>query len=150
MYQKLAISAVSVLGLTTVLVSAQQPAADYSRPQQNPGQSSPGMTPLLGRSDYLVGQPRAEWLDLTAQSEALIKQLGSAEGENKEKIKVKLTETLDKQFDLRQKRHEAEIAALEAQVKKLKEMVQKRQENRKDIIGKRLDQLLREAEGLSW
>ena len=91
-----------------------------------------------------------EEFQLAQESEKLVKQLGKAEGENKDKIKSKLTDTLGKQFDVRQKRHEAEIAALEAQIKKLKEMVQKRQENRREIIGKRLDQLVREAEGLGW
>jgi hypothetical protein len=65
-------------------------------------------------------------------------------------VRTKLAENLGKQFDLRQKRHGLEIEALEAQVKKLKELVQKRQESRAEIISRRTDQVLREAEGLGW
>ena len=61
-----------------------------------------------------------------------------------------MNELLEKQFSLRQKRHQEEIAGLEAKVKKLKELLEKRQENRREIISKRLDQILSNAEGLGW
>ena len=81
----------------------------------------------------------------------LAKQLVDAKTDgDKEKLKEKLKETLGKQFDDRQKRHEKEIEALEAQIKKLKDMVAKRQENKKDIIDDRTKQLEREAKGLGW
>ena len=65
-------------------------------------------------------------------------------------VRAKLSENLGKQFDLRQKRHGLEIESLEAQVKKLKELVRKRQDSREEIISRRVDQILREAEGLGW
>lgn len=150
MYRKLVISGVSVLGLMTLVVSAQQSPnpdqqpSNFVQPGYQPGQNAP----LLGL--YSSRHPRQEELELAHKSEELVKQLAKAEGDKKEKIKDQLTETLGKQFDARQKRHQAELTALEAQVKKLKELVQKRQENRREIIGKRLDQLMREADGLGW
>jgi hypothetical protein len=81
----------------------------------------------------------------------LAKQIVEAKADaEKDKLKDKLKETLNKQFDDRQKRHEKELEALEAQVKKLKEMVSKRQENKKEIIEERTKQLEREAKGLGW
>ena len=65
-------------------------------------------------------------------------------------VRTKLTDNLGKQFDLRQKRHGLEIEALEAQVKKLRELVRKRQESREDIISRRVDQIIRETDGLGW
>lgn len=135
----------SVFGMVAMAVSAQQPVVVGQSTQ-----SGVEFTPY-----FTTGWPNAhgmspEEFELSRQSETLIKQLGKAEGQDKEKIKTKLNETIDKQFDLRQKRHEAEITALETQLKKLKDMVQKRQENRKEIVGKRYDQLLRESEGLGW
>jgi hypothetical protein len=65
-------------------------------------------------------------------------------------VRTKLAENLGKQFDVRQKRHGLEIEALETQVKKLKELVRRRQESRTEIISHRVDQILREAEGLGW
>jgi hypothetical protein len=66
------------------------------------------------------------------------------------KVKEKLSAALSKQFDLQQKRREHELAKVEAQVKKLRELMKKRGEERKAIIDRRLDQLMREAEGLGW
>lgn len=157
MYRKLVINGVCILALVTLVVSAQEPRpADPSREQPlNRGDRLPRIIhrdALLGQvaPDYPDGRLRRDELELAQQSEKLVKQLAKAEGENKDQIKAQLTETLGKQFDARQKRHQAEIAALETQVKKLKELVQKRQENRRDIISKRREQLVREAEGLGW
>jgi hypothetical protein len=88
---------------------------------------------------------------LAPLADQLVRQLGEAKSDaDRDKLKSQLGELLDKQFDLRQKRHEKEIAGLEAQLKKLKDLVQKRQENRRDIVAKRLEQVLRDAQGLGW
>jgi len=85
------------------------------------------------------------------EAKKLAKQLTEAKTETeKDKLKEKLKELLNKQFDDRQKRHEKDIESLEIQVKKLKEMVDKRKENKKDIIDERTKQLQREAAGLGW
>ncbi len=89
--------------------------------------------------------------ELANHVEGLVRQLGDAKSDaDKEKIKAELSEALEKQFDQRQKRHEHELAELEAKVKKLKDLVTKRQEKRREIVSKRLDQILRDAEGLGW
>jgi hypothetical protein len=85
------------------------------------------------------------------EADRLARQLGEAKSDtDRDKLKTKLGEVLEKQFDQRQKRHEHEIEQLEAQIKKLKDLVAKRQENRREIIGRRLEQILRESQGLGW
>jgi hypothetical protein len=80
----------------------------------------------------------------------LIQRLARASSQESQEITKQLPELLAKQFDLRQKRHQMEIAALETKVKKLKDLVNKRQESRDDIIRRRLEQLVRESQGLDW
>ena len=88
---------------------------------------------------------------LAHESEGLAKKLGEVKSDpDRAKIKEELSQVLAKQFDLRQKRHLDEIKALEDKVKKLKELVDKRQENRREIVSKRLEQILSDAEGLGW
>ena len=88
---------------------------------------------------------------LARRTEELARKLGGVKSDSeRSEIKTELTENLEKQFDLRQKRHREEIAQLEAKVKQLKDLVEKRQENRREIVAKRLDQILRDAEGLGW
>jgi S-formylglutathione hydrolase FrmB len=171
---KRAIAVLSILGFVALTLSAQIPTP---RPAENRldvpmgayvpagpqsgvlGDSVPRSGLREATGDYQIagsvyygssyGQ-NAEEMQLAQLTHTLVKQLAKADGQEKEKIKASLTEALDKQFDLRQKRNEAEVAALESHVKKLKEIVQKRQENRRDIVSKRLAQLVGEAEGLGW
>ena len=64
--------------------------------------------------------------------------------------RIQLKEVLETQFAARQQRHEKELADLESKVKKLKDLVAKRQENRREIVANRLDQIMRDAQGLGW
>ena len=139
---------------------------------QQPAVAPPAVVPLptvsagFNDSTFLFQEYPAQWghklattgtnvtgLSFVADGETmkLTKQLAEAKSDgDKDKIKEKLKELLVKQFDDRQKRHEKELEALETQVKKLKEMVGKRQENKKDIIDERIKQLQRDAQGLGW
>jgi hypothetical protein len=158
MYRKLVLGTVSVLGLMALVVSAQQPAFPRVKQAELAPPGPAGYAPLytgpvqmgMPPNPYQVAGRSKEEFDLAHESEALARQFGKADAEQKEKLKTKLSETLSKQFDARQKRHEAEIAALEAQVKRLKDLVQKRQDNRREIINRRFEQLVRDAEGLGW
>ena len=78
------------------------------------------------------------------------KQKQTEEDAERTKIKAKLSEALNKQFEQQQKRRELELARAEAQLKKVRELMKKRGEERKTIVEKRLDQLVREADGLGW
>jgi hypothetical protein len=81
----------------------------------------------------------------------LSRELGSTESDQRRgEIRAALGEILGKQFDLRQKRHELEIEGLEARIKNLRQLVQKRQENRAEIIAHRLDQIVRDSQGLGF
>ncbi len=163
MSRKIVFCVVFALALMTLVVSAQQPTQPnpLTKPSRDGGtvvQTLPladvvphGNNPFWynGNWNGRMGMNQEE-MQLLHESEELVKQLGKAEGDNKEKIRSKLTETLGKQFDARQKRHETEITNLEAKIKKLKDMVQKRQDNRREIISRRMEQLVRDAEGLGW
>ena len=87
----------------------------------------------------------------TPEIDRAVDQLSKSKKDaDKESIKAMLSDLLEKQFELRQKKHETEIADLEAKVKKLKELVQTRKDNRKEIVARRLDQLVRDSQGLGW
>jgi hypothetical protein len=80
-----------------------------------------------------------------------MKEYAGADNEDKRaKSKTKVQEALGKQFDAQQKRRDLELTRLEAQTKKLRELMKKRTDARTTIIEKRLDQLIREADGLGW
>jgi hypothetical protein len=81
----------------------------------------------------------------------LVKDYAGTEKESERtKLKTRIEEMLTKQFDAQQKRRDVELTRLETQVKRLRDLMKKRSEARQTIVDKRVDQLLREAEGLGW
>jgi hypothetical protein len=99
----------------------------------------------------VAGAQSPEEAQLANQAGEFARELGSAKSDtDRDKLKTQLGTVLEKQFELRQQRHKKEIESLEAQVKKLRDLVDKRQENRREIIAKRLDQILQESQGLGW
>jgi hypothetical protein len=139
-----------VFGLFLVWrASAQQSAAEFP--------TLPNGYP----SNHTWGQPAARdpEMEKLIKGEAsaaeevkrLLKDYGRTEDDKERtKIKEKLTTALSKQFDMQQKRRDLELSRLEAKLKKLRALMKKRDEERKTIIDKRLDQLIREADGLGW
>jgi len=75
---------------------------------------------------------------------------GTEDEDKRSKIKTKLADSLSRQFDAQQKRRDLELSRLEARLKKVRALMKKRSDERKVIVDKRLDQLVREAEGLGW
>jgi hypothetical protein len=147
MKKLLAIGLVATVAVTGLVLSAkgQQVTLDgrvSSDPFIHQGQYSLYQN-LAGT--YYPGQPGS------AETEKLARQLAKAKTDGeKETARAKLNDLLEKQFDERQKKHKAESEALEAQVKKLKDLISTRNENRKEIISRRLDQIVRDAQGLGW
>jgi hypothetical protein len=119
-------------------------------PQQAPG---PYVLPPVewGRFNSGWRQPGSEEIGLAKQADELIHQLEAASTDLKRsEIRAKLSEILTKQFDARQTRHRKEIEALEAKVAKLKDLVNKRQVSREEIVTRRLEQVVRDTQGLGW
>ncbi len=63
---------------------------------------------------------------------------------------AKIEAILIRQFDLRQKSREEELRSLEERVRKIRETFEKRQRARAEIVRHRLDEILRDADGLGW
>ncbi len=81
----------------------------------------------------------------------LIETYAHTEGEAKRSgIKSDLSKVLEKEFDAQQKRRDLELKRVEERLKKVRELMEKRDRARRSIIDNRLDQLLREADGLGW
>ena len=81
---------------------------------------------------------------------ALVAAVARAAGDERDAAERKLTDALAEQFDARQTAREKELAALEAKVKKLRDLHDKRAAAKDEIVARRADTLLREAAGLGW
>ena len=135
-------------------------------PQNGMGKMAGAMGNMMGRR----GARRADMLgattpplDPTIQAE----QEGLAEQENetqrllveyrqtedeKERgwITGELTKAIAKHFDIRQEARERELKQLEAQVRRLRELHDRRTKEKGQIVQDRVRLLLRDADGLGW
>jgi hypothetical protein len=122
----------------------QPPPVDVPSPAiraVGPGGAANSGSSSLRSQDYEFGR----------QAESLAAQYGAAkEDADKEKVRAKLRDVLDKQFEVHHQRREEELAKLEARVRSLRELLTKRKDQRQSIVDRRLEQLLRDAEGLGW
>jgi len=86
----------------------------------------------------------------TEERSLLAKYAATRNEQERSQFKESLSKVLDKQFDLQQQARKRELEPIEARVKRLRELIEKRSQARKMIVEKRLDQLLRDAEGMGW
>ena len=80
----------------------------------------------------------------------LAHQLKLVEGAEKESVVANLKSAVGEQFDRRQESKMMELKALEEQLAKLKEIHNKRTQQRDQIIADRVQQIIREVDGLGW
>jgi hypothetical protein len=142
----------------------------FMGPQQAPSQSpaTPSSDPLVVQtvpvqenSAYGIYSQRTndpklvELQNQEAQADREVNSLLASYGRTDKEgdraaIKKKLTANLEKLFDAQQKRREMEVTRIEDQLKKLREVIEKRAKGKDKIIDRRLEQLLQDAEGLGW
>ena len=90
-------------------------------------------------------------LALSAAHECgLLRQLKSVEGVEREGFFAELKSYVGAQFDQRQEGKARELKALEEQLAKLKEIHNKRTQQRDKIVADRVQQIIREVDGLGW
>jgi hypothetical protein len=74
----------------------------------------------------------------------------SKEAAEREKLETELRALLRREFASRLAEHEREIKKLEEKVRQLRERLALRKDKQEDIVDHRLQQILREAQGLGW
>ena len=88
---------------------------------------------------------------LDAEIRAVIEAYRQHDGqEEKARIAEALPDLVAKQFDARQLLREGELNQLEEQLRKLRELHQRRAKQRDQIVQDRVRQLLRDADGIGW
>jgi hypothetical protein len=83
-------------------------------------------------------------------NELLGKWKTAKDDSDRDHVQKQLREHLKTQFQARAAGHEKEIEQLEAKVKELREQLALRRQKEDEIVDFRLQQLLREAQGLGW
>jgi hypothetical protein len=105
-------------------------------------------------SDYLVQVnetlPQQDYNLNQGVMEILAKYQGTEDSQQREQMRGDLQKIVSEQFDLRQELRQKELEQLEAQVRRLRTIHSRRQEVKESIVKDRVQQLIRDAEGLGW
>lgn len=81
-------------------------------------------------------------MDLERQSRELAMQYQQAASGEREKIKQQIVELVNKHFDVRQERRALELKRLETQLQRLRETMEKRSKARKELVERRVSELI--------
>lgn len=98
---------------------------------------------------FAVWNPQERPLHRAAQ-ELAERHASAQEEEQRAEIVEELHEVVEKQFDLRQQGRAEELDALERELARLRDTHQRREEQKEEIVQDRVEDLLRDAEGLGW
>jgi replicative DNA helicase len=94
----------------------------------------------------LIEQDRA----LDRQSQEMAVKCQRASGQERSKLKDLLEQLVNKHFDIRQQRRALELKRLDEELKRLHEAMDARAKARKDIVAKRLSELLGREDDLHF
>jgi hypothetical protein len=136
-----AILIVLSFGMFAPVASAQPGPADQ-----------PAIEATYGELPYAMGgQPTQVHQIDPRQTQKLIERWkNSKESDEREKLQTELRGQLKREFAARLAVHEREIKQLEEKVRQLRERLALRREKQDEIVDHRLQQILREAQGLGW
>lgn len=113
-----------------------QPVSPFGSPMM-PG-SLPGRFVRDSEMEKLMQQD----LELEQQSQGLAWQYQQAPKEDREKLKKQIIEVVGKQFDVRQQRRLLELKRMEEELKRLRELLDRRTKARKQLVEKRVTDLV--------
>jgi hypothetical protein len=88
--------------------------------------------------------------DLEHQTMQTAHRYREATGDERQKIRDSLADTVSKHFDVRQKRRELQIKRMDEELKRLREEIAKRNDARKSIIDNRLREMTGEPRDLDF
>jgi hypothetical protein len=107
--------------------------------------------PLLEGVDEETRKLHADDQAHEVTTKQLIEKFRSAESDDdRSDILEQLSQTIEAQFETRQQIRAKELQMLEERVNKLREHHNKREDAKAEIVKARVDQLVRDAEGLGW
>jgi hypothetical protein len=113
-------------------------------PGQPPGRFGPPIDyESLKTRDPELYKAMQDDRDLERQTRDQAELYHRADKQEKAKIKEKLTEIVNKHFAVRQQLRTLEVKRLEQQVKELRERIELREKDRKDIVDKRVTELIK-------
>ena len=110
--------------------------------QRGHGRPTPAPSLHMRETDPEMFKLLSQNMDLERQSRELAMQYQQAASGEREKIKQQIVELVNKHFDVRQERRALELKRLETQLQRLRETMEKRSKARKELVERRVSELI--------
>jgi hypothetical protein len=133
-----------------------EPAEDFQprRPRPVPDLGDPSNSQPAFRTYTPIDEPGLRPVEMdefaSEVSQLLDAYRQAKDDKNRAQVRSRILAALTKKFDSQHQRREREITALKARLKELSELHEKRGAERKGIIERHADYLLRNIDGLGW
>lgn len=123
--------------------------------QSDPFGSTSGYTVTYGgraqQADPAIVKAKQLEAKIQRQARELVAKYASTDdADARAEVKKGLNSLLKEQFELQKEVREVELSRLEEKVKKLRDLLDKRSAQKDEIVERRVEQLLLEADGLGW
>jgi uncharacterized protein YPO0396 len=117
-----------------------------------PGGMGPRMNSWedLKRIDPEMYELEKQDQDLERKTFELASQFRNAPLDQRAEMKKQVEETVTKHFDVRQKKRQLQLSRMEKELQRMREEIQRRGDAQKEIVGKRLTELLGEKGELDF
>jgi hypothetical protein len=106
--------------------------------------------PFVSKKEKAVHERERKIFELEIKAEALVAKYDKAAQTEKEKIKEQLRTQLNELFNQKEERRKQEVEFMQQELIDLKKSLEVRQQNKKQIIEKRIQELLKEDQYLDW
>jgi len=104
----------------------------------------------IARKDSTLAEMMIRQKRLERQAERKAKEVSLADDAEKGKLSKELRKMLEQAFDAKQELMIRDLSGMQAELKKLEEMISKRNEHREKIIQKKLNEMTLEENYLKW
>ena len=109
------------------------------------------VTPTAPEAPQWDGNYFFKWQQAQSQTGKLTQQyLKAQKAEEKQEIRTKLKDVVNRLFDVRMEQQKKELESLEKELADLRALLKKRQDARAAIVDRRIDQLIEDAQGMGW
>ena len=134
-------------GAASSVISPVSPAASSAIPVQN--------TDLYGTTSATSGRDldplqKADREHAESTRTLLARYQKSSDQDERKELSEELEKVITEHFEIRQKIRAHELEELNEQIRRLQALHDRREQDKSQIIGDRMRQLLRDAEGLGW
>jgi len=106
--------------------------------------------PFMGKYEKAIHERERKIFEVEIKTEALAAKYENANQSEKEKIKTQLRQELNILFVEKEERRKHEVEAMQKELVELKKSLAARQRNQKQIIERRIQELLDEDQYLEW